>query len=167
MLRRLLLVVGLALTGAFAGTPAFASTSGAHFFNDTGASIVQSGPNQGQLVANIDEGGLGNENVDYHIPWSASATWACINGGGNHPKASNKETVSSQGATDVSLQAKNGRVQASVPVFGTPPGPGSFSCPSGQSLVLARVSYSVTIEDQTNNVTAGPFTPSATFVNLR
>lgn len=167
MARRLLLVLAIALTAAFAGTPAFASTSGAHFFNDTGASVLKTGPNMGQLVVNIDEGGLGNQDVAYHIPWNSSATWACINGGGHHPKAANKETVSTSGASDVSIQAKNGRVQASVPITGTPPGPGSFSCPSGQSLVLASVSYSVTIEDTTNNVTAGPFAPSATFINLK
>ncbi|HZD65833.1 MAG TPA: hypothetical protein VE152_07035 [Acidimicrobiales bacterium] len=146
--------------------PAAGATSGAHFFGDTGASIVQSGPNQGQLLVQIDEAGLGNQDVNYNIPWTSSATWACINGGGNHPKAANKETVSSSGSTDVNIQAKNGRVQATVPVADTPPGPGSFSCPPGQRLVLASVSYSVTINDTTNGVSAGPFTPSATFYNV-
>lgn len=166
MMRRLLsfacAIFGVMLVAA----PVGASTSGAHFFSSTGASIVQNGPNQGQLIVTVDEAGVGQENVDYSIPWTASATWACLNGGGKHPKAANKETISASGSTSASLQAENGRVQATIPVTGTPPGPGMFSCPGGQRLVLASVSYSVTINDLTNGVSAGPFTPSATFLQL-
>ena len=41
------------------------------------------------------EAGLGNNAlISYTASADATATYACINGGGNHPKATNKETVS-------------------------------------------------------------------------
>ena len=50
-----------------------------------------------------------------------------------------------------------------------PLGPGSFSCPSGQDLVLASVSYTnVRITDTTNNVFKDiPGTFTLTLVNLK
>lgn len=160
---RIASVLGASLV-VLATTPSFASTSGAHFFNDTGASVD---PDTGALVVHIDEGGLGNENIDYDIAWTGNATYQCFNNGGNHPKAGNKETVSGGGDTQVSLQAKNGRVQADVPVPGTPPGPGTFSCPSGQTLFLVRVSYSVTITDTTNDVsTSASASASNLFIEI-
>jgi len=87
------------------------------------------------------------------IPADATATYACINNGGNHPKAANKETFQDQVSTGGSFQAKNGRVQASLTAG--PLSSGSFSCPSGQTLVLARVTYSnIVLTDTTNNVSA-------------
>jgi hypothetical protein len=118
----------------------------------------------GALDIHIDEGGLGNEDINYAMQWTSQATYQCFNNGGNHPKAGNKETISAAGDTAVSLQAKNGRVTADVTVLGTPPGPGNgFSCPSGQTLFLVKVSYSVTIDDQTNDVST---TASASANNL-
>jgi len=127
---------------------ALASTSGAHFMSAS-ASINGSGA----LVVSWDEAGLGNENIDYTLTADATATYACINNGGNHPKASNKETFQDQVSTGGSFQSKNGRVQASL-VAG-PLSSGGFSCPSGQTLVLARVTYSnIVLTDTTNNVSA-------------
>jgi len=130
--------------GALAGP-----TSGAHFFSDTAASVTSSD----QLSIFIDEGGLGTANVTYTIAGTATASYECINGGSNHPKAANKETVSS--SIDLTLPPitpQGGRIRTTVLVNGTPPGPGSFSCPPGQSLVLDAVSYSVTLTDTTNSV---------------
>lgn len=128
------------------------ATSGAHFMSDTGASVVVGGPNNGALSVFIDEAGLGQATVDYTLTWSATADYGCINGGGNHPQASNKETTSSGGATTFSETPKNGRVMATVLVPGTPPPATGFSCPSGQTLVLADVSYAATLTDTTNHV---------------
>jgi len=95
----------------------------------------------GALVASFKEAGLGTTVSTETITLTASgtATYACINGGGNHPKASNKETVSGPVSGTGSFPVRNGQTTGSLTAG--PPGPGSFSCPSGQSLVLAFVSY--------------------------
>src|SRR5215216_7217439 len=49
--------------------------------------------NDGALVVSFDERGLGNGNIDYTLSADATAVFACINGGGKHPQATNKETV--------------------------------------------------------------------------
>lgn len=138
-----------------ATTPSFA-TSGAHFFPDTSASVDSSG----ELVIFIDEGGVGQQEVNYSINWTASATYECFNGGGNHPKATNKATISAGGSASAQFNPTNGRVEQSYTIPGTPPGPGSFSCPSGQSLVFANASYSATIVDTTNNASSKTLTAS-------
>src|SRR5438094_4446960 len=70
-----------------ATTPGFA-TSGAHFFHDTTASTSTSGPTKGALVITIDEAGVGQQSISYSVTVNtATATYACINGGGNHPQA--------------------------------------------------------------------------------
>jgi len=146
MMRRVLLSISLlALVGLLPQT-AWASTAGAHFMSAS-ASVN----NDGALVVNWDEAGLGNENISYTLTADATATYACINNGGNHPKASNKETVQGQVSTGGSFQAKNGRVRASLTA-----GPlldPDFQCPSGQDRVLAKVTYSnIVLTDTTNGV---------------
>ncbi len=135
MFRRLLTataVVGVALLGsgavAYADSPHFISAS---------ASVDSSGA----LVASFKEAGLGTTTTTEKITLNAtaSATYACINGGGNHPKAANKETVTAPVSNSGSFPVRNGQTTGSISAG--PPGPGTFSCPSGQSLVLAFVSY--------------------------
>ena len=107
--------------------------------------------NSGALVVNWDERGLGNENIDYTLTADATALYACINGGGNHPQAANKETEQGQVSTGGSFEPKNGRVIASLTAG--PLSSGDFSCPNGQRLVLASVSYSnIVLTDITNGV---------------
>lgn len=149
-----LALMGLGAVGAQA-------TSGAHFFHDTAGSVADNGA----LVVTIDEAGVGQELVNYTLAWSGTATYACINGGGNHPKAANKATISAGGTSSFSESPINGRVMASFTVPGTPPGPGSFSCPSGQTLVLAAVSYTATLTDMTNDVSTS-VSASRTFFNV-
>jgi hypothetical protein len=136
-------------------------TSGAHFFKAT-ASINDSGA----LVVTFDEAGVGQQQVDYVLSADASATYACINGGGNHPKAANKATFNGPvSSPTIGFQPENGRVKGSISVG--PLGSGSFSCPSGQTLVLASVSYSnITLTDTTNNVTASIGSVSRTLINV-
>jgi hypothetical protein len=127
------------------------ATQGAHFFAGTSASVDANGA----LSVFIDEGGVGNATVNYTIDWTASATYGCFNGGGNHPKATNKETSTSSGSAGVAVNPTNGRVMTTIdPVSGTPPPPPSdFSCPSGQTLALISVSYNpVVVTDTTNGV---------------
>jgi len=121
-----------------AAAPQFHSTDSA--INDAAA-----------LVVTWDERGLGNDNVNYRLTASATAVYACINRGGNHPQATNKETTNSEVSANGSFEPKNGRIVASLSAG--PPSAGDFSCPSGQALVLAQVSYTnIVLTDTTNGV---------------
>jgi hypothetical protein len=144
-----LLLMAIAIPAAFADSPHFISASA-------------SGPNSaGQLTVSFMESGLGNNQlITYVASADATATYACINGGGNHPKATNKETVSGPVSAEGTFSSgKNGTISRSLTL--DPPSAGSFSCPSGQTLVLAFVSYTnVAITDTTNSVSesiAGTF----------
>jgi len=152
-----------------ATTPSFA-TSGAHFFSAT-SSVNTTNPEFafGALVVDFDEAGLGSISgeVAYSlIVTNATATYACLNGGGNHPKAANKESVNGPLTVPGSFApTKNGRVIASLPAG--PLSAGDFSCPSGQTFVLASVSYAgITLTDTTNNVSTTVAPVSKTFFNL-
>jgi hypothetical protein len=143
------------------GTSVSSATSGAHFFSASG-----SVNNSGSLTVSFDEAGVGQQLVNYSLHVStASATYACINGGGNHPKAANKETHSSSLTTSASFNPTNGRVKASITTG--PISAGSFSCPGGQRLVLASVGYSgITLTDTTNNTSTSIADVSRVFFNL-
>jgi hypothetical protein len=108
--------------------------------------------------------GLGNTVTSAPVTVNADGTavYQCINNGGNHPKAGNKETVSGPLTTTQNFPVRNGQVSGTISTG--PPGPGTFSCPSGQSLFLESVTYSntfVTIEGVTGHSTPDPI--SATF----
>lgn len=95
----------------------------------------------GNLTAIFKEAGLGNTLTSERITLSAnaSATYACINGGGNHPQAGNKETVNGPLSSSGDFPVRNGQTTGSLTL--TPPGSGAFTCPAGQTLTLASVSY--------------------------
>lgn len=116
-----------------------------------------SGPNAvGQLIVSFKEAGLGdNQLISYTASADASATYACINGGGRHAQATNKETFSGPVEARGTFESgKNGAISRSLTL--DPPGPGSFSCPPGQRMVLANVRYvDVAIADTTNGLTEG------------
>ena len=155
----LVLVLALALLG-LTMQGALASTSGAHFMSATSAVN-----GDGALVVTWDEAGLGNENIDYTLTADATAIYACINNGGHHPKASNKESVHGSVSTGGSFQAKNGRVKASL-TAGPLTDP-SFTCPSGQTRILAKVTYTnIVLTDTTNDVVANPADVCRTFSTL-
>jgi len=133
-------ILGLAAPAAWADSPHFITASAS--FGTADALVVQ-----------FKEAGLGdNQNINYVASADATAGYACINGGGKHPKATNKATVSGPvSAQGTFSSGKNGQISDSLTLHA--PGPGSFSCPPGQQLVLASVSYSnVAIKDTTNNV---------------
>ncbi len=131
-------------------------------FYSVSSSVVTSGPQKGALKVSWDERGLGNGDINYTLTANASAVFACINGGGNHPKATNKETINSEVSAGGTFEAKNGRIIASLTAG--PPSAGSFSCPSGQSLVLASVEYTnIVLTDTTNNSSVNVADTSFTF----
>ena len=133
---------------AMLGTGIALATS-PHFIN--AASSINSVT--GTLTCSWKEAGLGNnQNIDYKCEAQGSATYVCVNHGGSNPSASNKTTVGGPvSATGTFNSGKNGAITASLTV--NPPSAGDFSCPKGQSMELARVSYTdVFLIDVTNNV---------------
>jgi hypothetical protein len=87
MQRRILsLLVGIVFVGVLAATGAWAGSP--HFVS------INVDRTDDSLCLLAKEAGLGDE-AQVHIVLSATAL--CINGGGNHPKAVNKESVSSGG----------------------------------------------------------------------
>lgn len=136
----LVAILTLAVAPVFAANPHFVKAS---------ASIS----NSGNLTVQFKEAGLGDSvTVTERASADAEAVYGCINGGGKHPQAANKETVNAEvSASGPFTSAKNGSVTGSLTL--TPPSAGDFSCPSGQRLVLGSVTYTnVAITDVTNGV---------------
>jgi hypothetical protein len=151
----LLLVFGTALP-AQAVSPHFISASGT--LNADGT-----------LTANFKEAGLGtNQNIDYVLSADGTAVYVCVNNGGANPSAQNKTTVNGPvSAHGTFSSGKNGNVVASLTV--SPP-PSNISCPKGQTLELASVSYTnVTLTDTTNGVSIslGDFSSGCLLPNVR
>jgi len=120
----------------------------------------------GNAVVSWKEAGLGdNQRIDYVASADATATFHCVNGGGQCPNADNKVTVSGPvTATGTFTSGKNGQITASLTL--EPPGAGSFTCPSGQNLTLTEISYSnIKITDLTTGITQTA-TPSALSATL-
>ena len=133
----------------FAATVALAAS--AHFIN---CSKTASGDN---LTVSFKIAGLGNELTCVTVQADATATYLCINGGGKNPSAANKRTVSARLVKTDCFTPHNGSISGSITL--TPPGPGDFSCPNGQRLVLqaGSVSYTnVKAVDTTHNKTCTP-----------
>lgn len=134
-----LLLMAIAVPAALADSPHFIS-----------ASAKLSGAN---LVVSFKEAGLGNNQlINYVASADATAVYVCVNNGGGNPSAKNKTTVNGPvSASGTFSSGKNGSISQSLTL--TPPSAGSFSCPSGQDLEMASVSYTnVAITDTTNNV---------------
>jgi len=159
---KLTIVAVLATAGLAIWAGAASATSGAHFFSATGSVA-----GNGALQVSWDEAGVGNATVNYTLSTQASALYACINGGGNHPKAANKQAVNGPlSSPNTGFNPLNGRVTVTNGLSVGPLG-SSLTCPSGQTFVLACVSYTgITLTDTTNNVTANIANVSRTFVNI-
>lgn len=150
------MAVALIAQQAFAQNPHFIRASGSLNAN-------------GSLTVSFKEAGLGdNQLIDYALTADATATYVCVNRGGGNPSAQNKTTVAGPViATGSFASGKNGQVSASLTV--SPP-PSDISCPPGQSLELAEVSYTnVVLTDTTNNVSIalGPFDSGCLLPNVR
>jgi hypothetical protein len=144
-MRKLLLATALAVVAGSA-------LAAAHFM-----SAEASVNSDGALVVSFDETGLGNGNVNYTLSANGAAVYACFNKGGKNPSATNKVGPSALDVAEGTFKAKNGRVQGSL--LAGPPGSGTFSCPSGQDMVLACVKYTnVVLTDTTNQVSPDEIT---------
>ena len=120
-----LIAVAIAVPVAWAGSP--------HFVDDT-VTATRTGDS---LTVSGKEAGLGDE-AQVHIVVTATAL--CINGGGNHPKAVNKESVSSEGDFPV----QNGKAIFSLTLTAT------FQPPCSPPMTVQFTD--VTVTDTTNNI---------------
>ena len=162
-MRRMLLIVVAAFATAAIAVPVALAVS-PHFINASGTLNAD-----GSLTVNFKEAGLGtNQSINYTLSADATATYVCVNKGGSNPSAQNKTTVSGPvSASGTFSSGKNGNVTASLTV--NPP-PSDISCPNGQRLELASVSYTdVTLTDTTNNVSIslGDFSSGCLLPNVR
>lgn len=131
-MRRLLLLAGLvlatsaiAVSGALAGSP--------HFVSNT----VTATRTDNSLTVSGKEAGLGDES-QVHI--EVSATALCINPGGNHPKAVNKESVS----VGDNFPVQNGKAEFSLTLTAT------FTPDCSPPMTVAFTD--VTVTDTTNGI---------------
>jgi hypothetical protein len=134
-MRRLVIIVAAAFTALMLGAfPAVAAEP--HFIR-----AAASGPDSaGDLTVDFKIAGLG-DNVTLTVTASADATalYACRNKGGNFPSDPKKQEVSGPvSASGDFTSGKNGQITGSLTL--SPPAT-TLVCPSGQRVVLARVSY--------------------------
>jgi hypothetical protein len=121
-------VLMLTATAAWAGSPHFV---GAVTKTQSGNTLTVSGK----------EAGLGDEDQIHVV---VSATALCINNGGQHPKAVNKESVSA--AEDVPVQ--NGKAIFSISVTAT------FTPDCSPPMTVSFTD--ITVTDTTNGITVDP-----------
>jgi len=118
------------------------------------------------LVVTFKETGLGStgfSSVTIDVNADATATYQCFNGGGNHPKAGNKTTVNGPVMGGGNFPVSNGQTTGMITV--SLPGPGDFSCPSGQNLVLESGTYNnITIVDVT--LSDGPISTTPSTIDV-
>jgi hypothetical protein len=142
-MRRLLFVLFGPVAAALAALVLAAGPAAAdspHFISEGTASILSSGAYQ---VSKFKEAGLGNTVSTEAITLSATATatYVCVNGGGNHPKASNKQSVTTPVSNTGSFPVRNGSTTGTLSVGPPAAGPFSPPCSPPQTVVLAFVSY--------------------------
>jgi hypothetical protein len=147
-MRRILFVIISAFAAVVMGASAALADSPHFLFANNSISS-----STGALTTSFKDAGLGNAVTNVNITLTvdnATAVYQCFNNGGNHPKAGNKETVSTSLTTTGSFPVRNGQTTGSLTVG--PPSQGDFTCPSGQSLFLQSVTYSgTTVTDDTGN----------------
>ena len=116
----------------------------------------------GDLAVSFKLAGFGRSET-VHVTASASVTavYACRNRGQHCPNAANNSTISGIRTAEGDFSAaRNGSVRGSLTV--EHPGPGSFSCPPGQSRELACLTYGdITLTFTGENGASGSCTISA------
>ena len=151
MMRRFLLIaLGLVATGVFSAT----ASAGPHFV--TASKTISNGT----LTVSFKEAGLGNtQTVTIQVSATVTATYQCVNNGGNVPKDPKKTTrttvVSKSG---IFTSDKNGNVVGSLTLTAPPP-QADFVCPPGQTATLLAGSVTFTnvvITDTTTGAVANP-----------
>ena len=106
-MKKLALTIALAI----AASPIIAQTQGAHFFSAVG-SILPSGA----LNVSYDEAGVGNRLINYTLTAQGSATYICLNKGGNHPQDQKKISSQTLTPTTFSDNPENGRAKGDATI---------------------------------------------------
>jgi hypothetical protein len=127
-------VIAAVITAAMVAVSAPVAMAGSPHFVDSTVTATRSGST---LTVSGKEAGLGDE-AQVHIVVTATAL--CINGGGNHPKAVNKESVSTEGTFPV----QNGKADFSLSVTAV----FSPSCNPPMTVEFTDI----TVTDTTNNI---------------
>ena len=147
--RRTSLLAAMATALALAAGTAWAASP--HFVGQVRATLVDS-----SVQICWKEAGLGdNQNINYTASGQATATYVCVNNGGQCPNAANKTTVSGPVSASGNFASdRNGSISSCLTI--NPPSAGGFTCPGGQTLTLSSVTYTaLQIRDDTNGVTKG------------
>lgn len=108
------------------------------------------------LVVGFKEAGLGdNQNIDYELTADATATYQCLNNGGQCPNAANKQDVAGPVVGTATLNSgKNGQIKDSLTA--NPP-PADLDCPGNQVAKVTSVVYSnILLTDTTNSLSTTP-----------
>jgi hypothetical protein len=132
LMRHFMIAAGL--TAALMAVTAPVALAGSPHFVSNTVTATRSG---NTLTVSGKEAGLGDE-AQVHIVVTATAL--CINGGSNHPKAVNKESVSAEGTFPV----QNGKAEFSVSVTAV----FSPSCSPPMTVEFTDI----TVTDTTNNI---------------
>ena len=150
-MRRSLFAVPLAAAALAVALAGPASADSPHFLRADASVSATTGA---LSVAFKDAGlGTGTSSIAITLTAGATAVYQCFNGGGNHPQAGNKTTVTAPVSATDQFPVRHGST-AGVVTAG-PPGAGGFACPNGQKLFLQNVSYdNITVADATGNSTA-------------
>lgn len=158
-MRRIALGLVPAVCGTLlAATPAFAQNPHFQFANNSISSTT------GALTTSFKEVGLGNVTTrNISLQAQTTVVYQCFNNGGNHPKARNKTTIETPLIVAGQFPVRNGQTTGSLTVG--PPGPGSFTCPSGQTRFLQSVRYEDTFVVDEGGAT-GHATPDPIQVTL-
>jgi hypothetical protein len=141
----------LAVLSAMLMTMSIVSGANPHFVR-ANAQLIR----EADLKAVFKEAGLGrNENVTIQLSADTKALWGCINRGGNHPQAANKEYAYGQATESGEFNSgRNGHVIGSLTIdLADVAMPDDWSCPRGQKAVLFEVAYGdIQLCDETNGV---------------
>jgi hypothetical protein len=128
-----------------AGAAMAAPTGNPHFIgNQTSASLSGT-----SLVVQFKEAGLPSGAVETVVASAdVSATYSCVNNGGNVPSDPKKTTIDERLSVSGEFTAgKNGSISGTLTISPTPANQ-ALSCPPGQTATLFSVVYTnVTVED--------------------
>ena len=167
-MRRLVVLLGPLATAlaaiVLAAGPAAADSP--HFISEGTASLLGSGAYQ---VSKFKEAGLGNTVSTESITLSATATatYACVNGGGKHPKATNKASTTGQVSNTGSFPVRNGSTTGTIAVGPPPAPPFSPPCNPPMTVVIAQVSYTnVTLTGLAGDTSAEPSLSACLFPGI-
>ncbi|MFC9917873.1 hypothetical protein [Agromyces binzhouensis] len=144
-IRRALAALGAAAALVLVGAAGPAMAGNPHFIKNATSAHLD-GVN---LVVDFKEAGLPSGAVETVVASAdLSATYSCVNGGGNVPSDPKKTTIDSRVSESGEFTAaKNGNIVGSLTLMPTPADV-ALDCPNGQTATLLSVVWSnVTVED--------------------